>query len=206
MNRMSNRPAPNHLAYNEPVVVSRHHSYEETHMLRTLLTIAFLFSACLLSAAEPLAVGSSAPAFELTGSDGKTYKLADFAGKQAVVIAWYPRAFTGGCTKECQSFKADGGKLRAFNVAYFTASCDPVEKNTEFAKSLDLDYPILSDPEGSVAKAFGIYNPDRRAAARVTFIIGTDGKILSVESKVNTPSHGADIAARLAELGVAKKE
>jgi thioredoxin-dependent peroxiredoxin len=174
-------------------------------MIRFLCCAFLLLSACALQAADKPQVGAAAPDFEMTGSDGKIYKLADFRGKQAVVVAWYPRAFTGGCTKECKSFKTDGGKLREFNVAYFTASCDPVEKNTEFAKSLDVDYPILSDPEGKVASDYGIYNAEKKAAARVTFIIGKDGKLLCVESAVKTESHGADMAAKLKELGVEKK-
>ena len=177
-------------------------------MLRVLL-------ACLLTgvgllgssfAAEGVNVGDQAPDFEMTGSDGKVYKLADFQGKQAVVVAWYPRAFTGGCTKECKSFKADGAKMRAFNVAYFTASCDPVELNTKFAESLTADYPILSDPEGKVAAAYGIYNAEKKAAARVTFYIGQDGKLLAIDKAVKTESHGADVALKLKELGVAAKK
>src|SRR5207244_1708556 len=67
-------------------------------------------------------VGDKAPDFELKGTDGKTYKLADFKGKKAVVLAWFPKADTPGCTKECKSFKSDGTKLRELNVAYFTIS------------------------------------------------------------------------------------
>ena len=151
-------------------------------------------------AAEP-AVGDNAPDFTLEGSDGKTYKLSDFKGKQAVVIAWFPKAFTGGCTKECKSFRADGEHLRKFNVAYFTASCDPQEVNAKFAKSLELDYPILCDPEGSVANAYGVGKPSKR----YTFIIGKDGKLLDVEKKVKTDTHGKDVAAKLETLGVEKK-
>src|SRR5687767_6731237 len=93
-------------------------------------------------AAEPPKVGDDAPEFSMVGSDGKTYKLSDFKGKQAVVVAWFPRAFTGGCTKECASFKSEGGKIRDYNVAYFTASNDPIDQNKKFAESLGLDYPI----------------------------------------------------------------
>ncbi len=154
---------------------------------------------------EALKVGDPAPAFELKASDGKTYKLSDFQGKKAVVIAWFPRAFTGGCTKECQSMRQAGDKLRGYEVAYFTASTDPVEKNTDFAKSLELDYPILSDPSGEVAKKFGVYNADRNAAQRVTFYIGKDGKVLHIDRAVKTETHGGDIASRLGNLGVEKK-
>ncbi len=80
-----------------------------------------------------------------------------------------------------------------------------MEKNTEFAKSLDLDYAILSDPDGKVATAFGIYQAERKAPSRVTYIIGKDGKILYIDTAVNTSNHGKDIAAKLEELGVEKK-
>ena len=115
------------------------------------------------------------------------------------------QAFTGGCTKECKSFKADGKLLKEFEVAYFTASTDTVEENTKFAKSLDADYAILSDPDTKAAKAFGVLRPDGKLANRVTFIIGSDGKILSVDDKVKTESHGKDIAEQLEKLGVPKK-
>ncbi len=150
-------------------------------------------------------VGAKAPAFEMKGSDGKTYAAKDFAGKQAVIIAWFPRAFTGGCTKECKSMRESGALLKEYNVAYFTASTDPVAKNAEFAKSLDLDYPILCDPDGKNAKMFGVLKPDGKAANRVTIIIGKDGKILAVDDKVKTDSHGKDLADMLASLGVEKK-
>lgn len=156
-------------------------------------------------AADGLKVGDKVPEFEMKGSDGKTYSAKDFVDKQAVVIAWFPRAFTGGCTKECKSMKDSGAKLKEFQVAYFTASTDPVEKNADFAKSLELDYPILCDPEGKNAKQFGVLKPDGKAANRVTFIIGKDGKILAVDDMVKTETHGQDLSDQLAKLGVAKK-
>lgn len=153
--------------------------------------------------AAELKVGDKAPEFEMKGSDGKTYKLSQFKDKQAVVVAWFPKAFTGGCTKECKSLRANGKVLREFNVAYFTASCDPVEKNTDFAKSLELDYPILSDPDTKVAKAYGILN-DRGFSSRVTFIVGKDGKILHIETKVKTDDHAKQISDELAKLKIEK--
>src|SRR5262245_61705518 len=170
-----------------------------------LMLSALILMAAVGSAAEPLKVGDDAPDFSLTGSDGKTYKLSDFKGKQAVVIAWFPRAFTGGCTKECTSFKNDGAKMREYEVAYFTASNDPVQKNTDFAKSLSADYPILSDPDSSVAKQYGVLNAAGTAAQRWTYYIGADGKLLFIDKAVKTDSHGADVATKLGELGVAKK-
>src|SRR5262245_5612129 len=166
-----------------------------------------MLNAAVALAAEPK-VGDEAPDFSMVGSDGKTYKLSDFKGKQAVVVAWFPRAFTGGCTKECKSFKADGAKMREYEVAYFTASNDPAEKNKDFAKSLEADYPILSDPDSSVAKKYGVLNAGGTAAQRWTFYIGADGKILFIDKSVQprVATAGADVATKLGELGVAKKK
>ncbi len=174
--------------------------------MRYLLFTLALLSTCSWSLADEMPkVGDTVPEFLMQGSDGKTYQADQFIDKQAFIIAWFPRAFTGGCTKECKSMKTSGELLKKFDVAYFTASTDPVNKNTEFAKSLDLDYPILSDPDGLAAQAFGVLRPDGKAANRVTFIVGKDGKILSVDDKVATESHGEDLAKRLEQLGVAKK-
>ena len=150
-------------------------------------------------------VGDPAPDFELKGSDGKTYKLSDFKDKQAVVVAWFPQAFTGGCTKECQSMRTNGEKLRKFDVTYFTASVDDPDTNTKFAKSLELDYPILSDPSKKTAQAYGVVDSSRANAARWTFYIGKDGRILDIDKSVKAPTHGEDMAAKLKELGVATK-
>ena len=167
------------------------------------LTVALTLASAPARAQE-LKAGDDAPDFTMVGSDGKSYQLSDFKDKQAVVVAWYPRAFTGGCTRECKSFKEQGEALRKFQVAYFTASCDPATKNKDFAESLGVDYPILSDPAGKVATAYGVFNPARKAARRTTFIIGANGKILHVDKSVKTSSHGQDIAKKLKELGVAK--
>jgi thioredoxin-dependent peroxiredoxin len=158
-----------------------------------------------LTAAE-LKTGDTAPDFTLPGSDGKTYRLADYRGKQAVLLAWFPKAFTSGCTNECKSFRAGGGELRKFDVAYFTASCDTAEKNKEFANSLGADYPILSDPDGATAKGYGVTDAVRKWPQRWTFYIGADGKILCVDKSVNTATHAADVAKKLKELGVGERK
>lgn len=80
-----------------------------------------------------------------------------------------------------------------------------METNTKFAKSLELDYPILSDPEKKVAKAYGVVHEGRDVPERWTFYIGIDGKLLFVDKKVKVGSHGTDIAQQLKELGVASK-
>ena len=175
-------------------------------MWRMLLLAAMVAGINSMALAADLPkVGDKAPAFEMKGSDGKTYSLKDFADKQAVIVAWFPKAFTGGCTKECKSMKASGELLKQYKVAYFTASTDTVEKNADFAKSLELDYPILCDPEGKNAKLFGVLQEGKNVASRVTFVIGAHGKLLAVIDKVATETHGEDLAKLLEELKVAKK-
>ena len=91
-------------------------------------------------------------------------------------------------------------------MAYFTASCDSAETNKKFAQSLGLDYPILSDPEGKVAQAYGVVTGKRKFPFRWTFYIGKDGKILHIDKKVKPGNHGRDIAKKLKELGVSEKK
>ena len=151
-----------------------------------------------------LKVGDKAPAFELKGSDGKTYTLDQFKGKSAVIIAWFPKAFTGGCTKECKSLRANSKSLHELDVAYFTASVDTPELNKKFAESLDLDYPILSDPDKSVATAYGVLSA-RGFSNRWTFYIDKDGIIKEIDKAVKVDNAGADVAAKVKDLGLSSK-
>lgn len=99
-----------------------------------------------------------------------------------------------------------GDKIRQFEVAYFAASTDAPAKNKEFAESLGLDYPLLSDPEAKVAESYGVRVPILGLAKRWTFYIGKDGRILFVDKDVKPDSAGDDVAAKLAELGVPKRK
>jgi thioredoxin-dependent peroxiredoxin len=153
-------------------------------------------------AEKELKAGDQAPEFSLPGSDGKTHRLADLKGK-TVVLAWFPKAFTGGWTAECKSLREGGSELRQFDVAYFAASVDDLETNTKFAQSLQADYPILSDADKKVATAYGVIGPFN-VAKRWTFYIGPDGKILHVDREVKIPTAAQDIVARLRELNVPK--
>jgi peroxiredoxin Q/BCP len=85
------------------------------------------------------------------------------------------------------------------------ASVDDLETNRRFASSLGLDYPILSDPDKGVARAYGVLMRGIGLASRTTFYIGRDGRILHVDRDVTTSRHGEDVAAKLAELGVARR-
>lgn len=175
------------------------------HCVSWLATLSLILASFTAAGAAEVKPGDKAPDFSLPGSDGKTYSLADFKGKKTVVIAWFPKAFTGGCTKECQSMRNDGKELRKYQVAYFTASVDEPQKNKEFAESLGLDFPILSDPDKKVAEEYGVLRPDGNVTNRWTFYIGKDGKVLHVDKEVKAAEHGKDIAKKLDELSVEKK-
>lgn len=166
---------------------------------------AFLMAAAL-SAQTPtpgLKVGDTAPDFSLQGTDGKTYKLSDFKGKQAVVVAWFPKAYTQGCTIECKSLAESGHLIRNYDVAYFMASTDPLEDNKGFAEKEQADFPLLSDPTKETARAYGVLS-ERGAANRWTFYIGKDGTILEIDKAVKPATSAEDMAAKLGQLGVAK--
>src|SRR6476620_3992412 len=108
--------------------------------------------------APELKVGDQAPDFSLQASDGKTYKLSDFKGKKAVAIAWFPKAYTQGCTIECKSLAEHGDMIKKYNVAYFMASVDPIDQNKGFAEKEKADFALLSDPTKETAKAYGVLN------------------------------------------------
>jgi peroxiredoxin Q/BCP len=156
--------------------------------------------------AEELKVGDVAPDFTLMGSDGQTYRLSDYHGRQAVVLAWFPKAFTPGCTTECKIMAQHGSKLKQFDVAYFTASVDKPEKNKDFAKSVGADYPILSDPGGEVAREYGVTGAIQKWASRWTFYVGRDGKIMYIDKDVHPATAADDVVTKLAELGVPERK
>jgi thioredoxin-dependent peroxiredoxin len=148
-----------------------------------------------------LRAGDPAPDFTLPASDGRQYRLSDFFGRKNVVIAWFPKAFTGGCTVECRSLRAQLSVLDRPNVQFFAASVDSPETNADFAGALDLEYPILSDVSRDVARAYGVLGASG-FASRWTFYIGLDGRILDIDRRVRTASHGRDVAMRLTALGI----
>ena len=152
-----------------------------------------------------LKVGDPAPDFKLQASDGKTYALSTFKGKQAVVLAWFPKAYTRGCTIECKSLAENGHLIKKFDVTYFMASVDAVEDNKGFAEQQHADFPLLADPSKEVAKAYGVLNQERGFANRWTFYIGKDGRIQAIDKDVATrlETSAQDMAAKLAELKIA---
>jgi peroxiredoxin Q/BCP len=171
--------------------------------LRNLGALAFLMWGTVVTAAE-LTVGDTAPGFTLEGSDGQTYSLADFAGREAVVIAWFPKAYTRGCTIECKSLAENGHLIRAYQVSYFMASVDPLEDNVGFANEQGADFPLLSDPEKVTARAYGVLSP-LGYAKRHTFYISSDGVILAIDRQVKPATSAEDMARTLGELGVPRR-
>jgi peroxiredoxin Q/BCP len=100
---------------------------------------------------------------------------------------------------------SEGSGLDAYDIALFGASCDSPSTNRRFAAALELDYPVLSDPDKRVAQDYGVVHEGRAYPERWTFIIGVDGTILDIITDVDTAAHGAQIAERLEALGVDRK-
>lgn len=167
--------------------------------------IGFFVATLLSLPLAALEVGEQAPEFSLQGSDGKTHKLSDYKGDKAVVIAWYPKAFTKGCTIECKSLAENGHLIREYDVAYFMASTDELETNKKFAEEQKADFPLLSDPDGETAKAYDVLMPVMNVAKRVTIYIGKDGRILKIDRDIKPATSAEDIARTLGELDVARK-
>lgn len=160
---------------------------------------------CLMSSwvwAE-LKVGDVAPAFSLPGTDGQTHTLADHAGKRWVVLAWFPKAYTRGCTIECKSLAENGHLIRAFNVSYYMASVDPLADNAGFAEQQGADFPLLSDVDKRVARAYQVLSP-AGYAKRFTYYIDPAGKIAAIDRNVKPATSAEDMAATLAALGAAE--
>ena len=164
-------------------------------------TLLILLSSCFSVLATDLKVGDPAPNFKLQATNGDFYQLSDYKNKQAVVLAWYPMANTRGCTIECRSLVEQGHLIREFNVSYFMASVDPLDKNRAFAKETNADFPMLSDPTKSTAKAYDVLNLFR-VASRVTFYISKEGTILKIDEEINPKTAAEDIAKNLEILKV----
>ena len=151
--------------------------------------------------AADLEVGDKAPAFDLPSTAGGSYRL----GGRTVVLAWFPRAYTPGCTMQCKSLAKNGDLIRAFDVDYFMVSTDPLEDNAGFAAKYDADFAMLSDPTTETAKAYGVFH-ERGFAMRHTFYIAPDRTILAIDRKSNPNTAAEDIAATLAKLNVARRD
>lgn len=168
--------------------------------MKITLLLATLLITTATAFAEMPKVGDTAPAFSGTDQDGKTVSLADFAGKKNVLLYFYPKDFTGGCTKEACGFRDRMGELQTNNVAVIGVSFDSADSHKKFIEQYHLNFPLLADPDGKIVAAYDVKMPMMNMAKRVSFLIGTDGKIVHVTDTMNPQKHFDEMQAAIAGL------
>lgn len=144
----------------------------------------------------PLSVGDIAPAFTVKDTHGNTVSLADYAGK-TVVLYFYPKDDTPGCTKEACSFRDNYNQYLDQGITVFGVSMDDEASHQQFTDKFNLPFPLLADTNGVITKAYDVEGDMNgiKYAKRVTYVIGSDGKIQQVYTSVNTETHANDILA-----------
>ncbi len=147
----------------------------------------------------PLSVGDIAPAFTVKDTHGNTVSLADYAGK-TVVLYFYPKDDTPGCTKEACSFRDNYNQYLDQGITVFGVSMDDEASHQQFTDKFNLPFPLLADTNGVITKAYDVEGDMNgiKYAKRVTYVIGSDGKIQQVYTSVNTETHASDILADVA--------
>jgi thioredoxin-dependent peroxiredoxin len=155
-----------------------------------------------VSSGSPHIAGNKAPAISLPGSDGKTHTLAQHAGKQ-VVVYFYPRDDTPGCTVEACDFRDNMSRVAAAGAVVYGVSKDSVASHQKFIAKYGLNFVLLSDPELVVHRAFGafgkksMYGKIVEGTIRSTFLIGADGTVKKAWPKVSVKGHVDDVLASL---------
>ena len=147
-----------------------------------------------------LKVGDVAPDFILSDERGLPVSLKDYLGKKVVVLYFYPKDFTSGCTAEACGFRDDYGLYRDKGAVVTGVSLDSVESHVKFSEKYKLPFTILSDSSKEAAKAYGVLGVGGFLAKRVTFIIDKDGKIARVFAKVDVKQHSEEVLRALEEL------
>ncbi|MBD0386431.1 peroxiredoxin [Nostoc sp. FACHB-892] len=142
----------------------------------------------------PLAVGTDAPAFTAKDTNGNTVSLSDFAGK-TVVLYFYPKDDTPGCTKQACSFRDAQSEYQSKDVVILGVSADDEVAHQAFTQKYNLNFPLLADTDKSLIKAFDVDGGGY--AKRVTYVIDPSGKITHVDASVNTATHASDVLAAL---------
>ena len=152
-----------------------------------------------------LEVGKQAPAFTMASSEGGKVKLADFAGK-VVVLYFYPRDNTPGCTVEAENFRDAVPALKKLGAVVLGVSKDSIESHCKFRDKYTLNFPLLSDPEGKTLEAYGawgdkvLYGKKSKGIIRSTVLIGKDGKVVKHWPKVTVKGHVDDVVAAVKAL------
>lgn len=168
---------------------------------RVWILLLLLASNGLAMADEVPSVGSLAPAFSLADQNGQEVSLDSLGGKW-VVLYFYPKNDTPGCTEEACSFRDDLAQLTALGAQIVGVSIAETASNAEFARKYHLPFPLLADTNGEVAKRYGAFSDwlVTRFARRYTFLIDAQGRIAKTYLKVDTSKHSAEIIADLKTL------
>ena len=151
---------------------------------------------------DSVTVGEPAPEFELPDQDGQLHSLEDYRD-QWVVLYFYPKDDTPGCTTEACEFRDNIFAFKDLNAQILGVSLDDVASHKSFAESYSLPFPLLADVEGTTSTAYGVKTRKMgmQFARRQTFIIGPDGTLARHYEKVNPSEHSQQVLADLAELG-----
>ena len=154
---------------------------------------------CSAAVAMPQ-IGDPAPQFEGPDQNTNTVKLADYLGKKNVLLYFYPKDFTGGCTKEACGFRDRLGDLAQENVAVIGVSFDSSASHFKFAQEYNLKFPLIADTTGAISKAYDTKMDILNMSKRVSFLIGTDGKIIQITDSGNPQKHFTEMQAAIANL------
>ncbi len=158
--------------------------------LALLCALAVALAAQSSSAAAALKVGDKAPRVHGVDQDGNKWKLADDLGKSVILLYFYPKDDTPGCTKEACGLRDHIGDLKAQGVDVIGVSFDSLDSHKHFVFKYGLNFPLLADTKGKIADAYGArMAPDRKMDRRVSFLIGLDGKIVHITDSPNPDVH-----------------
>jgi thioredoxin-dependent peroxiredoxin len=138
-------------------------------------------------------VADKAPDFSVAASDGTTLHLKDAIGKGSIILYFYPKDDTPGCTKEACGIRDTFDEFKGLNATVFGVSFDTVESHKNFIAKYQLPFVLLADTNKSVAKLYGVADDSSRVASRTTFVIDKTGKIVFVDPKVNPATHAAEL-------------
>jgi peroxiredoxin Q/BCP len=166
------------------------------------LVLAATVSTAAHSEGTVPAVGDTAPAFSLPDERGQVTKLDDYRGK-LVVLYFYPKDFTSGCTMEARNFQRDLAKYEDAGAAILGVSFDTSSSHQDFCAKEGLSFKLLSDQDGAISSAYGsvMDHNGTKLSARNTFIIDGEGKVVKVFTGVKPMTHSEEVLAALSELG-----
>jgi peroxiredoxin Q/BCP len=154
---------------------------------------ALLAAAGMNASAAELKIGMKAPGFSAQDQNGKTIQLADFRGKSTVVLYFYPKDDTPGCTAEACSLRDGYGAIQATGAVVLGVSADDVKSHAAFAAKFSLPFSLLADPKHRIIQAYGVKMPLLSMAKRWTFIIDRQGVIRYIVQDVRTKDHDKQV-------------